>query len=86
MQRLVYGANADAMLTLMLIALYSTRGKAGDACTWCGGKCNAMQKVAGQYRKANRQSTLSGVQLKRGGAIRQALLEAKAVQVLKIKC
>ena len=26
------------MLTLTLIALYSTGGKAGDACTWCGGK------------------------------------------------
>ena len=63
MQRLVYGANVDVMPTLMLIALYSTGGNAGDACTWCCGKCNAMQKVAGQYRKASRQSALSGVQL-----------------------
>ena len=46
MQRLVYGANADVMLTLRLIALYSTGGKVGDACTWCGGKCNAMLKLS----------------------------------------
>ena len=43
------------MLTLTLIALYSTGGKAGDACTQGGGK-NAMQarraKVAGRFKCA----------------------------------
>ena len=39
-------AYANVMLTLMLVALYSTRGKAGDACTRLGGKYNAARWTA----------------------------------------
>ena len=42
MQRLVYGANADVMLTLMLFALYSTGGKRVMHAR-CGVVENAMQ-------------------------------------------
>ena len=47
MQRLVYGANADVMPTLMLIALYSSRGKWVMQARGKGEKCNAM--VVRQY-------------------------------------
>ena len=47
---------------LMLIALYSSRGKQVMHACGKGGKCNAM--VVGQYfGKAERPSALSGVQL-----------------------
>ena len=39
-------AYANVMLTLTLVALYSTRGKAGDACTRFGGKCNVARWTA----------------------------------------
>ena len=62
MEGLVHGANADVMPTLMLIALYSSRGKQVMQTCGKGGKCNAM--VVRQYfGKAKRPSALSGVQL-----------------------
>ena len=39
-------AYANVMFTLTLVALYSTGGKAGDACTRFGGKCNAARRTA----------------------------------------
>ena len=39
--RLVCDANADVMLMLMLVALYSTGGKRAMHARGCGGKCNA---------------------------------------------
>ena len=45
MQRLVYGANADVMLMLMLIALYSTGGKQAMHARGGGGKMQC--KLAG---------------------------------------
>ena len=39
-------AYANVMFTLMLVALYSTRGKVGDACRQFGGKCNATRRTA----------------------------------------
>ena len=39
-------AYANVMLILTLVVLYSTGGKAGDACTWFGGKCNAARRTA----------------------------------------
>ena len=60
--RLVCGANADVMLTLKLIALYSPGGKRAMHARGKGGKCNA--EVTEQYfGKAGRRSALSGVQL-----------------------
>ena len=62
MQILVHGVDADVMPTLMLIALYSSRGKRVMHARGKGGKCNAM--VVGQYfGKAERLGALSGVQL-----------------------
>ena len=62
MQGLVHGANADVMPMLLLIALYSSRGKRVMHAHRKGRKCNAM--VVGQYfGKAGRPGALSGVQL-----------------------
>ena len=47
MQRLVYGANANVMSTLMLLALYSSWGKRVMYACGKGRECNAM--VVGQY-------------------------------------
>ena len=61
MQRLVYGANANVMLTLMLIALYSSGGKRVMHARGKGGKCNAM--VTGLYfGKVGQPDALSGIQ------------------------
>ena len=62
MQGLVHDANADVMPTLMLIALYSSRGKQVMHACRKGGKCSAM--VVGQYfGKAERSGVLNSVQL-----------------------
>ena len=53
MQRLVYDADADVMLTLMFIAQYSSRGKRVMYARGEVEKCNAMLSLGNVGRSVN---------------------------------